>query len=104
MTRTGTVTYGCLPISSAWDVNTALTTFTVNNLLKACIGKPIDLKSTSEVILDGAMVDNSLASNMRREFDATGNSNIELLGNEIISFAIIDRPFTDVTTGNPINF
>lgn len=104
MTRTGTVTYGSFPLASAADASNQLVSFTINQLLKCCNGRPIDLKTTSEVILDGAVVDNSLGANIRREFDVTLQKDIEILGNEIVSFAIIDRPFTDVTTGNTISF
>lgn len=104
MTRTGTVTYGCFPLSSAWDVNNANINFSINSLLKCTVGRPIDLKTTSTVVLDGAIVDNSVATAMRREFDSTGGSNNDVLASEYVSFAIIDRPFTDVTTGNPINY
>lgn len=44
MTRTGTVTYGCFPLSSAWDLSNLAQLLTVNQLLKATTGKPIDLK------------------------------------------------------------
>jgi len=50
------------------------------------------------------VVDNSLGANIRREFDVTLSKDIEILGNEVVSFAIIDRPFTDVTSGNTISF
>lgn len=39
---------------------------------------------------------------MKQEFDPMGGSSIDELATEIVSFAVIDRPFTDVTTGNPI--
>lgn len=62
MNRCGTVKYGYLPLSSMMDSQGSPLGFSINNLLKNCSGPAYDLKETSTITLDGAIVDHSLVT------------------------------------------
>lgn len=95
----GTVKLGHFTVSSlqGFDASGAIT---ISNLMKA-VHTTIDLKNQNRTgfNLTSAVVNHSIAQQMSSAIDTTTLTEAALFGGEVIAFAIIEKPFTSISTG-----
>ena len=98
----GVVKIGHFTVSSLYDRDST-TNISLQDLNKA-VDTQIPLKKTSKFTLTSAIVNHSIANSLNKSVVASGHAEEFDLGAEIIAFAIVEKPFTDLSTGNAQNY
>jgi len=98
----GVVDIGFITLNSLIerDINNPITI----NDLKRSVVKRIDVKKTARFSLSAAIVNHSIVNALDKKLDTLANAESQDFGNEVVCFAIIQKPYVALTSGDNVRF